>query len=496
MDGISSQRPQSVNNIPGSSNEPQGASDAFFRNDSSSQNSQNDPMDFSQFASPHTSSSQPMQPRTHSVHVSSQQSDFPQEPLPQEFPIPEQFESRIHDELSDDYFDPAMASVQNFVDPHFGNQQGIQHIPQDDHGSGLQSNFTPPQIISEPPVVPSVAEPIFYSAPIANPNGASFSPHVQTAHVSNEPATPIPATISQTAQFLNEQTKTEISEPVKSEHSEGEKVSYQDAKIQELDISKIAPNPFQPRKLFKPEALQELSDSIREHGVVQPIVVTETPTGYEIVVGERRFRASQLAGLTHIPAIVKKTLHDQTKLEVALIENIQRQELNAIEEAQAYDRLIKTFNMTQEQVAKKVGKSRPAITNTLRLLNLPAEIQRGVIEGRITEGHARAILGLPDIEKQLLMYQAILEQGLNVRQVEGKVREISVKRRLDAAAPDPKLMAIESELRGKLGAQVKIQRQGRGGKITIEFFSDEDLEEIMNRMAENKENENNNYFTV
>lgn len=266
-----------------------------------------------------------------------------------------------------------------------------------------------------------------------------------------------------------------------------EKVSYADSSIQELDIAKIIANPYQPRTQFKPEALQELSDSIKEHGVIQPVVVTETPTGYELVVGERRFRASQLAGLTKIPAIVKKSLHDQTKLEVALIENIQRQELNAIEEARGYDRLIKSFNLTQDQVAKKVGKSRSAVANTLRLLNLPAEIQRGVIEGRISEGHARAILGLGDIEKMILMYSTILEQGLNVRQVESKVREIVVKRKMDAAMPDPKLMAIETELRGKLGAQVKIQRQGRGGKITIDFYSDEDLEEIMNRMAEQHE---------
>lgn len=271
-----------------------------------------------------------------------------------------------------------------------------------------------------------------------------------------------------------------------------EKVSYVDSTIQELEIAKIIANPYQPRTQFKPEALQELSDSIREHGVIQPVVVTETANGYELVVGERRFRASQLAGLTKIPAIVKKTLHDQTKLEVALIENIQRQELNAIEEARGYDRLIKSFNLTQDQVAKKVGKSRSAVANTLRLLNLPAEIQRGVIEGRISEGHARAILGLGDIEKMILMYATILEQGLNVRQVENKVREIVVKRKMDAAMPDPKLMAIESELRGKLGAQVKIQRQGRGGKITIDFYSDEDLEEIMNRMAEQQQNSQNN----
>lgn len=231
--------------------------------------------------------------------------------------------------------------------------------------------------------------------------------------------------------------------------------------------------------------------------MIQPVVVTQNGAGYELVVGERRFRASQLAGLAKIPAIVKKQLHDQTKLEVALIENIQRRELNPIEEAQAYDRLIKTFNLTQDQVAKKVGKSRPAITNTLRLLNLPAEIQRAVIEGKISEGHARAILGLTDTERQLQMYRTILEQGLNVRQVESKVREFMARKRLDAAAPDPKLMALESELRGKLGTQVKIQRQGRGGRITIDFFSDEELDEIVHKMAEEKSNNpESSYFVV
>lgn len=279
--------------------------------------------------------------------------------------------------------------------------------------------------------------------------------------------------------------------------AESDRVSYADAQIQEIDLTKVAPNPYQPRKVFEPAALQELADSIKEHGVIQPLVVTETPLGYELVVGERRFRAAQLAGLVTAPAIIKKTLGDQTKLEVALIENIQRQELNPIEEAQAFDRLIKTFHLTQDQVAKKVGKSRPAITNTLRLLNLPADIQRGVIEGKISEGHARAILGLPDIEKQLLMYQMIVEQGLNVRQVESKVRELTVKRQLDAAAPDPKLMAIETELRGKLGTQVKIQRQGRGGKITIEFFSEEELDDIIRKMAESGEQgENPAFLTV
>jgi ParB family transcriptional regulator, chromosome partitioning protein len=281
---------------------------------------------------------------------------------------------------------------------------------------------------------------------------------------------------------------------VDEDHSE--KVSYADSSIQEIEVSQIVPNPFQPRKIFNQEALQELADSIKEHGVIQPLVVTQTPDGFELVVGERRFRASQLAGLQTVPAIVKHTLQDQTKLEVALIENIQRQELNAIEEAQAYQRLIDKFNLTQEQVAQKVGKSRPSVANTLRLLNLPAEIQRAIIEGKISEGHGRAILSLPDIEKQLLMYKQVLEQGLNVRQVESKVRELVQRRKMDAVMPDPKLMAIETQLRGKLGTQVKIQRQGRGGKITIEFFSDDDLDEILHKISEEKSKDNDSYLVV
>jgi ParB family chromosome partitioning protein len=285
-------------------------------------------------------------------------------------------------------------------------------------------------------------------------------------------------------------------ETFRSTENLSEQVSYTDSSIQEIEIAKVVPNPFQPRKVFNQEALQELANSIKEHGVIQPIVVTQTREGYELVVGERRFRASQLAGLQKIPAIVKQTLQDQTKLEVALIENIQRQELNAIEEAQAFQRLIDKFNLTQEQVAQKVGKSRPSVANTLRLLNLPAEIQRAIVEGKISEGHGRAILSLPDIEKQLLMYKQVLEQGLNVRQVEAKVRELVQRRKMDAAMPDPKLIAIESELRGKLGTQVKIQRQGRGGKITIEFFSDEDLNEIIHRIAEDKKDPDDSYLVV
>lgn len=280
-----------------------------------------------------------------------------------------------------------------------------------------------------------------------------------------------------------------VLEPAIFTETPTERMSYADARVMEVDIARIVPNPFQPRKNFDTQQLQELADSIKEHGVIQPLVVNETPQGYELVVGERRFRASQLAGLLKVPVIVKSGMEDQAKLEVALIENIQRQELNAIEEALAYDKLIKVFGLTQERVAQKVGKSRPAVANTVRLLNLPVEVQRGVVEGKIAEGHARAILGIAGPERQLALYKMILDQGLNVRQVEAKVRELMARPRLEAAGPDPRVAALEGMLRSRFGTRVKIEKRGRGGKIMIEFFSEEELDKLIGRLENGPDDE-------
>lgn len=281
-----------------------------------------------------------------------------------------------------------------------------------------------------------------------------------------------------------------------AEAAPSEKISYDGARIEQIEVGSIVPNPYQPRKTFEPNALKELADSIKEHGVIQPLVVIKNGPIYELVVGERRFRASQLAGMRTVPAIIKEEMVDQQKLEVALIENIQRQELNPIEEAQAYDKLMKMFSLTQDQVAKKVGKSRPAVANTVRLLNLPAEVQRLVIEGRLSEGHARGLLGLNDPEKIILMARKVMEENWTVRQVEAKVRELTAKKSMDAATVDPKLLAMESELRMRLGAQVKIQKQGQGGKITIEFYSEEELSDIIHKMAEKAAEQGGGYLTV
>ncbi len=262
--------------------------------------------------------------------------------------------------------------------------------------------------------------------------------------------------------------------------------SHPSNQFTEISVNLIKPNPWQPRKVFKEEKLDELAASIREHGVLQPLVVVPMPDGnYQLIVGERRLRASQLAGLARVPVIIRDAVEEQKKLELALIENIQRHNLDAIEEAMAYQQLIDTYHLTQDEVAKKVGKGRTTVTNMLRLLHLPLKIQRAVAEGVISEGHARAILGLPGMEKQLSLLDLVIAENMTVRQVEEKVREIMERPKQVKAArgpSDPETAAIESELRGKLGTKVKVQKSGESGKIMIEFFSKEELDNFLDKI--------------
>ncbi|HYE22170.1 MAG TPA: ParB/RepB/Spo0J family partition protein [Verrucomicrobiae bacterium] len=258
--------------------------------------------------------------------------------------------------------------------------------------------------------------------------------------------------------------------------------------LTQVPVSKIKPNPWQPRKIFKEEYLQELASSIKEHGILQPLVVVPTPDGnYQLIVGERRLRASQLAGLTTVPVIVRDAMEEQQKLELALIENIQRHNLDPIEEAQAYQQLIDHYKLTQEEVAKKVGKGRTTVTNLLRLLNLPLKVQRAVAEGTITEGHARPLVTLPGMEKQLAMLDEIIKENMTVRQVEERVRQF-MERPKQVKAPrlssDPEVAALETELRGKLGTKVKVQKSGDSGKIMIEFYSQEELQGLIDKISQ------------
>lgn len=250
----------------------------------------------------------------------------------------------------------------------------------------------------------------------------------------------------------------------------------------EVDVNQIVANPHQPRNLFDDEKLQNLSQSIKMHGVIQPLIVTRKGNLYELIAGERRFQASKLAGLKKVPVIIREASELQ-KLELAIIENVQRHDLNAIEEGKAYQKLADEFQFSQEEVASKMGKSRSLVANKMRLLTLPIEIQKGLIDGKITEGHAKAILSIENPEKQRALYELILKSNLTVRQIEEKTREISTKTYAGKKVSDPELSELENRLVGALGTKVKVTKSGGGGKIVIEYYSKEDLDSLLEKFS-------------
>ena len=249
--------------------------------------------------------------------------------------------------------------------------------------------------------------------------------------------------------------------------------------ISEIELKNIIANPDQPRRTFDEEALQELADSIRERGVISPITLRDNGDGtYMIIAGERRFRASKLAGLERIPAYIR-TAKDEQVMEWALIENIQREDLDAIEIALAYQRLMDEYNLTQERMSERVGKKRATVANYLRLLKLPAEIQVGIKEKKIDMGHARAILATPSAERQLALYQRILREGLSVRKVEALAQETKDEKPKRKAKDVNLYEELQQELSQRLGLKVKIQ----DGKVTIAFANDNELKQIINKLS-------------
>lgn len=247
----------------------------------------------------------------------------------------------------------------------------------------------------------------------------------------------------------------------------------------DIAVDKIVPNPKQPRESFSHEEMEELIASIKEHGILQPIIVSpKEDGGYELISGERRWRASKMGGLRTIPALVR-TVKEQEKLELSLIENIQRQNLNSIEEAKAYKRLIDEFNLTQEQVAKKVGKSRPQVANFIRLLDLPLEIQESVASGELPYTQARTLLALDSPRSQVRLFRKIIKDKLTVRDTEERVggRKPETKK-------DPNLLDKEERMRQALGTKVAIKKRGESGQIVIDFFSDEELDNIVDLISE------------
>ncbi len=247
----------------------------------------------------------------------------------------------------------------------------------------------------------------------------------------------------------------------------------------EVAVDAIVPNPRQPRTNFEDAALRELATSVKEYGVMNPLTVRPLSEGrYELIAGERRLRAARIAGLKNVPVVIRAA-GDQGSLELAMIENVQREDINAMEAARAYRRLMDEFGLTQDAVADKVGKARPTIANALRLLKLPPKVQEGVHEGRISEGHARALLAFPQPDQQMAMYGAIVEKGLSVREVERAAQPIQPKRRPRKGSGDPNLTAVERRLSERLGAPVKIA----SGRVEIAFYGDEDLERIIEALG-------------
>jgi ParB family transcriptional regulator, chromosome partitioning protein len=253
----------------------------------------------------------------------------------------------------------------------------------------------------------------------------------------------------------------------------------------EIPLARIRSNPYQPRRGTADKAIEDLAASIREHGVLQPILVTEVLDGYQLVAGERRFRAAQLAGLERIPAVVRN-LADRSQLELALVENIQRADLNPMEEAQAYRQLVTEFGLSQDEIAKRVGRARATVANTMRLLDTDPAVQVAVTDGHISEGHARAIGGL-DPTAQVQLLGAIVSRELSVRQTEELARRLREPRA--PAAPervgsrDPDLERVEEDLRRSLGTKVSLARTRRGGRIVIEYYSDDELGRLYERLT-------------
>lgn len=256
----------------------------------------------------------------------------------------------------------------------------------------------------------------------------------------------------------------------------------QEEKVQEISIKELRPNPYQPRKVFQKEAIEELKLSILEHGILQPIIVRKTIKGYEIVVGERRFRAAKEAKLEKVPAVVRD-LNEQQMMELAVLENLQREDLNPIEEGTAYQILMEKLQLTQEELAKRLGKSRPHLANHIRLLSLPPKIQELISEGKISMGHGRALLGLRKKDKLQLLVDKTIKEGLNVRQLEQLIQQLNEIVPRETIKEKPKkdvfIRERETSLRERFGTPVTIKQAKNKGKIEIEFFSKDDLERIL-----------------
>ncbi|MFA4999161.1 MAG: ParB/RepB/Spo0J family partition protein [Parcubacteria group bacterium] len=301
-----------------------------------------------------------------------------------------------------------------------------------------------------------------------------------------------PVEVSETKPAIREELssaqgyeKTSQNEP-EADYSRGQ------ASVFQIEVEKIFPNPHQPRKHFDEESLGELASSIREFGIIQPLVVTkvlkETENGtevtYQLIAGERRLMAAKKVGLRTVPAVIKQVGLDRERLELAIIENVQRENLNPLEAARSFARLQDEFGLTQREIAARIGKSRETIANTLRLLNLPSEIQQALDEGKINESHARLLLQIEDISRQREMFQSILRSRPSVRELKATIRRAKTNpASYSASRLNPELMSLQTRLEEHLGTKVEIDDEGNRGKITINYYSPEELNALIDRLS-------------
>lgn len=257
--------------------------------------------------------------------------------------------------------------------------------------------------------------------------------------------------------------------------------------IQQIELARIAPNPHQPRSRFEGEPLAELAESIRAHGVIQPLIVTQSAGSpdFVLIAGERRLQAAKLAGLDQVPVVVREA-DDQQLVELALVENLQRADLNPLEAAEAYQQLHGDFGLSHEQIAERVGKSRVAITNTVGLLELSRPVKKALLDGEISEGHARALKGLAKAQAQRAALKTVVAKELNVRQTEELVRKLKGGKtsKAEASKPSPQIQALQDDLRQALGTRVTLQHGPKGGRITLFYYSDEELNSLVDRLLE------------
>ncbi|MBU1130668.1 ParB/RepB/Spo0J family partition protein [Patescibacteria group bacterium] len=261
-------------------------------------------------------------------------------------------------------------------------------------------------------------------------------------------------------------------------------VADKSEKVRQIPLSQIEANPMQPRESFDHSELEDLINSIKNHGILQPLIVTQKTAGsYQLIAGERRLKAAAILEMETVPCLIRKA-EDMEKLELALIENLQRSDLNPMEEAKAYQKLVDDFSLTQEEVAEKVGKKRATIANILRLLELPEEIQRALREKKITIGHAKVILSAETDSERIKLFKKIIKNDFTVRQTEGEIKKVKVRTHFRTAGKDLETEAKEDSLRKALGTKVTITKKGQGGQIDIEYYSLEELNNLVDRITQ------------